>query len=118
MGFDTALKRYFAGLVLALIAIAAYFQASGITQLVGAALAPDPKALAAANAAGARAPAPPVSGAPDDHATSAPCVFDRNPFDSLTPPPLDSPPVVDAGVAAVFDLEHYENAPPCEGVKA
>ena len=58
MGFDTALKRYFAGLVLALIAIAAYFQASGITQLVGAALAPDPKALAAANAAGARAPAP------------------------------------------------------------
>ena len=36
----------------------------------------------------------------------------------MTPRPLDAPPVVDAGVTAVVDLEHYENAPPCEGVKA
>src|SRR5262249_45776148 len=32
--------------------------------------------------------------------------------------PLDAPPsAADAG-AAVVDLEHYENAPPCDGIKA
>src|SRR4029453_18977651 len=42
-----------------------------------------------------------------------------NPFDSVTPRPLDAPPSnPEAGVAAVVDLEHYENAPPCAGFKA
>src|SRR5450432_2203413 len=94
MGFDTALKRYFAGVILALIAIAAYFQASGITQLVGSALAPDQKTLEGQNTGALHTPAPAVSSAPDDHATSARWIFDRNPFDSVTPRPLDAPPVV------------------------
>ncbi len=117
MGFDTALKRYFAGVILALLAVAAYFQASGITQLVGSALSPDEKALVGSSAAASRAPAPVASAAADDHATSARWILERNPFDSVTPRPLDAPPAADAG-AGIVDLEHYENAPPCDGVKA
>jgi general secretion pathway protein C len=117
MAFDTALKRYFAGVIFALIAIAAYFQASGITQLVGSSLSPDEKALAGAEHVLAR---PVAAGSlNDDHATSARLILDRNPFDSVTPKPLDAPPPVDdAGAEVAIDLEHYENAPPCEGVKA
>jgi general secretion pathway protein C len=118
MGFDTALKRYFGGVILALIAMAAFFQASGITQLVGSALAPDEKSLAGAAPSLPRAPAA-ASAAPEDHATSARYILERNPFDSVTPRPLDAPPsAADAGAAAVVDLEHYENAPPCDGFKA
>ena len=118
MGFDTALRRYFAFVILALIAVAAYFQASGITQLIGSSLAPDDKGLAGPAPTGPRVAAPATS-AGDDHATSARWILERNPFDSVTPRPLDAPPVVaDAGAAAVIDLEHYENAPICDGVKA
>jgi len=119
MGFDTALKRYFAGVILALIAVAAYFQASGITQLVGSALVPDEKSLAGATASVPRAAAAPTAALPEDHATSARWIFERNPFDSVTPRPLDAPPMsADAGGSAIVDLEHYENAPPCDGFKA
>jgi general secretion pathway protein C len=118
MPVDIVLKRYFAGVILALVAVAAYFQAAGMTQLVGAAMSPDPRAIAGASSAAVRPP-PPAPTAPDDHVTSARAILDRNPFDSVTPRPLDAPPPVevDAG-AAIVDLEHYENAPPCDGLKA
>ena len=68
MGFDTALKRYFAGVILALLAVAAYFQASGITQLVGSALSPDEKALVGSNPGVSRLPAAIASALrPDRH---------------------------------------------------
>jgi general secretion pathway protein C len=118
MGFDTALRRYFAGVILALIAVAAYFQAAGITQLAGSALAPDDKGLAGPPRE-KNLVAAPASSVPDDHATSARWIMERNPFDSVTPRPLDAPPAApDAGDQAVVDLEHYENAPICDGVKA
>ncbi len=118
MGFDTALRRYFAGVILALIAVAAYFQAAGITQLAGSALAPDDKGLAGPPVPRSHAPAP-ASSAPEDHTSSARWIMERNPFDSVTPRPLDAAPVVDGGgPEAVIDLEHSENAPPCDGVKA
>jgi general secretion pathway protein C len=119
MGFDTALRRYFAGVILALIAVAAYFQAAGITQLAGSALAPDDKGLAGPPHERAHLP-PPASSTADDHSTSARWIMERNPFDSVTPRPLDAPPAAaaDGGEAAVVDLEHYENAPTCDGVKA
>ena len=119
MGFDTALRRYFAGVILALIAVAAYFQAAGVTQLAGSALAPDDKGLAGPPREKNHLPAP-ASSVPDDHATSARWIMERNPFDSVTPRPLDAPPAApDAGGdQAVVDLEHYENAPACDGVKA
>jgi general secretion pathway protein C len=118
MGFDSVLKRYFAGVVLALIAVAAYFQASGITQLVGSALGPNDKALSGAGATDAVRTAAAGSPARDDHATSARSILERNPFDSVTPRPLDARPEDDAATPAVVDLEHYENAPVCEGFKA
>src|SRR5438552_3935090 len=117
MGFDTALKRYFAGVILALLAVAAYFQASGITQLVGSALSPDEKALVGSNPGVSRIPAA-IASAADDHATSARWILERNPFDSVTPRPLDAPPSTGDAGPAIVDLEHYEIAPQCDGVKA
>ncbi len=118
LGIDLALKRYFPGVVLGLVAIGAYFQASGSMQLVGARLAVDEKALAALPKGAPRALAP-ASTAGDSHATTARALLDRNPFDSVTPRPLDKPALAEGEAAPeVVDLDHYENAPPCDGVKA
>src|SRR3954463_8161723 len=117
MGLDTFLKRYFPGVILALVALAAYFQAAGLTQLVGSTMATAASASAGARPL-ARPPRAASSAAEDDHATSARAILDRNPFDSVTPRPLDAIPVeLDAGEAVVIDLEHSQNAPLCDGVK-
>jgi general secretion pathway protein C len=118
MGFDRLLKRYFAGVILALIALIAYFHSTIFGQIIGWKFAPDDKALAGGPAAArAAAPAPAAS---DDHATSARAILDHNPFDSVTPRPLDAPPDTGDGGSGpvIVDLEHYENAPLCEGMKA
>jgi general secretion pathway protein C len=90
MGFDTFLQRHFAGFVLIPLIAAAYWQASGITTLVGSALAPGPKSLADSQRPVDRASVawPPAA---EDHATSARVILERNPFDSVTPRPLDAP---------------------------
>jgi general secretion pathway protein C len=118
MGCDRVLKRYFAGVILALVALIAYFHATIFGQIIGWKFAPDDKSLAGGPAvARAATPAPAAS---DDHATSARAILDHNPFDSVTPRPLDAPPdSEDGGTESVeVDLEHYENAPVCEGMKA
>jgi general secretion pathway protein C len=77
--FDLLLKKYFIGVVLSFVALAAYFQAAGVTQLVGAAFtspassAPPPHAVAA----------PPM---PTRERPSAEAIIHRNPFDSVTGP--------------------------------
>ncbi len=54
MNFDLWLEKYFLGVVLAFVALAAYFQAAGATQLIGTALsgpatgAPPSRVMAAA----------------------------------------------------------------------
>jgi general secretion pathway protein C len=100
---------------LGLIALAAYLQASGIAKLVGAALIPDVESLIGQPPDRSRASAPGSLPA-DDHVTSASWILERNPFDSVTPRPLDAPSAV--AHAALVDLEHCENAPTCDGVKA
>lgn len=77
--FDLLLKKYFLGVVLAFVALAAYFQAAGATQLIGAAFsgpaasAPPPRTAAAA--------------VPTTHERpSAEAIIARNPFDSVTGP--------------------------------
>jgi len=77
--FDLLLKKYFVGVVLAFVALAAYFQAAGATQLIGAAVsgpassAPPPRITAAA--------------APTTHERpNAEAIIARNPFDSVTGP--------------------------------
>lgn len=80
MTFDLLLKKYFLGVVLAFVALAAYFQAAGATQLIGAAFS----APASSSAAPSRmAPA----ATPTSHERpSAEAIIARNPFDSVTGP--------------------------------
>ncbi|EYF02928.1 type II secretion system protein GspC [Chondromyces apiculatus] len=116
MGFDAILKRYFPAIVCVLIAIAAYFQASGMGQLVASNVSDG-----AAPAVGATAPttrAPASVPANQDHATSAGAILSRNPFDSVTGP-LDGKPVSieDAPVAEVRNQEDPYDDPPCDGTK-
>jgi general secretion pathway protein C len=82
MGFDAIFKRYFAVVVCLLIGAAAYFQASGMGQLVASSVALDPSAVPTTMAAPPRAT--PAS-ATQDHVTSAAAIISRNPFDSQTP---------------------------------
>lgn len=83
MGFDAIFKRYFAGVVCLLIGVAAYFQATGMGQLVASSVALDPSSVPAAAPLPVRAAAAPAS---TDHTTSATAILGRNPFDSVTGP--------------------------------
>lgn len=90
MGIDALLKRFFPAVVLVLIGIAAYFQASGMGELVASSVAVDPSSIPTAVAAAPRhAPAP--APASTDHTTSGAAILSRNPFDSVTGP-LDGKP--------------------------
>ena len=86
MAIDALLKRYFLGVVLALVAVAAYFQAAGATQLVGS-------AIGAASASAAPIVAPPYKLAvPTREPKSGQPIIERNPFDSVTGPLNAKPP--------------------------
>ena len=79
MTFDLLLKKYFLGVVLSFVALAAYFQAAGVTQLVGAAFS-----RPASSGVPSRAVALPIQ-ATRDRPTADP-ILNRNPFDSVTGP--------------------------------
>ncbi len=91
MGIDAVFKRYFPVVVCLLIALAAYFQASGMGELVAASVALDPSAIPVAPPAPHR-PAGAQAASGTDHVTSAKDIISRNPFDSVTGP-LDGKPV-------------------------
>jgi general secretion pathway protein C len=116
MGIDALLKRYFPAVVLVLIGIAAYFQSSGMGQLVANAVAVDPSSVPTAVAPTKffAAPAP----ASTDHSTSGAAILSRNPFDSATGP-LDAKPVEieDAPAAPPPESGDPENDPYCDAVK-
>ncbi len=106
MGFDAVLKRVFPAVVLALLAVAAYFQASGIGQLLAAASG-EPSSSPASQATVNRAPTPLL--ARSDHATSGKAILDRNPFDSITGPfGQPKPDTVSP------DETPEDDAPPCD----
>ena len=77
--FDLLLKKYFLGVVLAFVALAAYFQAAGATQLIGAAFSGP-----VANAPPPRVATAPVL--PANERPTADAIIARNPFDSVTGP--------------------------------
>jgi general secretion pathway protein C len=94
MGIDSNIKRLFPAILCGLIAMAAYFQASGISQLMGAAVASSDE------------PPPPVAFAgpvmaPGTSPKTGRAILARNPFDSITGPldgttqSLPSGPVAD-----------------------
>jgi general secretion pathway protein C len=118
LALDALLKRYFPAVVLVLVALAAYFQASGAMELFGAALTPDEAAYAARGA-----PSPATTGASAAARSAsrgeknAEPILARNPFDSVTGPlnikPLDISPTP----AARVDLSDPLSAPGCEGMR-
>jgi general secretion pathway protein C len=119
MQVDQLLKNNFWAVLLALVAVIAFLNAEGVTQLVGASLAPDDKQLSAASPL-AKASLPQPGDAPF-HSTNADHILSRNPFDSVTGPvigqsiPLPDAPAVDS--AQAIDNTDPMNAPACDGVK-
>ncbi|HEU4404880.1 MAG TPA: type II secretion system protein GspC [Polyangiaceae bacterium] len=114
MSFEALLKRHFWVVTLLLIAVAAYFQAAGVAQIVGTMLAVDEKTLAGRGAAAAPAFVRPPSTA-GDHQTSAAAILSRNPFDSVRG---NLNPVVDdttAKASALPATDDPYHAPACEG---
>jgi general secretion pathway protein C len=111
--FDALLKRYFALVVLGLVAVMAYFQAAGATELFGAALAVDQSAYTAA-------PPGPLDIAAlqsrrDRPVKSAEPILSRNPFDSVTGP-LNARPIETPDVPSAPVLTDPLAAPQCAGV--
>lgn len=113
MGLDALAKRYSTVVVCLMLAVAAYFQASGLGQLVGALLVPAamvsgvPSGLARARAS-ARDP---------DRDTSATAILERNPFDSVTGPLTARTGNLPAGGDVAPGADPYRD-PPCGVVRA
>lgn len=109
MAFDALFKKYFTLVILGLVALAAYFQASGTTALLGASLTPPPSSAAA-----------PLAQAPTvPHAArrTAQPLIKRNPFDSVTGP-LDSKPApVVSSKEPELRVTDPLRAPVCSDVK-
>jgi len=114
MALDKLLKRHFWAVILVLVAMAAFLDAQGITQIAGTILGPDEKQLAAPPLA-ARLPMAPTAASP--HATSADPILDRNAFDSITGPlhgvPIPFPELADKPPEMTDPL----SAPDCDGVR-
>jgi len=116
MGADTILKRYFPAVICLLIASAAYFQASGMGQLLAGGVLIDPSSMPPP-------PPPPKSGSAQnaslpERTINAQPILARNPFDSVTGPldgkPLDLP---QASEAAPPDTSNPYNDPVCDVAK-
>jgi len=112
LALDALLKRYFLGVVLLLVAVAAYFQAAGATQLIGSAVA------AAPSGAGSTVVVPPYKLAvPSRELKSGDPIIERNPFDSVTGPLNAKAPELDSPRAEAVDTSDPLNSPPCDGVQ-
>ncbi|WP_437570631.1 type II secretion system protein GspC [Sorangium sp. So ce542] len=107
MSPDAFVKRGFAFIVGGMVAVSAYYQASGVAQLIAHQIARDgaPPALPER----APTPAPPS----EERATSAAPILERNPFDSTTGPLVPRPSAATAGQADLSQRDPYL-APPCD----
>ncbi len=111
MGLDAQAKRFYALILGALIAVAAYFQASGVAQLVGATVAQSVARPASRTAPPSSFPVAPVE-------KSAQPILARNAFDSVTGP-LDGVKLDPAagGLPPIKNGNDPYQDPPCSGVK-
>jgi general secretion pathway protein C len=117
MGLDAILKRYFPVVICLFVATAAYFQASGMGQLVAGSVLLDPSAMA---------PPPPAPKSGSAHTPNAPerssnagPILSRNPFDSVTGP-LDGSSqsvALPSAEAAPVDTSNPYNDPVCDVAK-
>jgi general secretion pathway protein C len=109
MAIDTILKRYFPSLVLTLIAVAAYFQARGLTELLANALGDHARQSTVS---------PPREGvSPEADRKSGQAILERNPFDSVTGPFPGTPGLAGVPSSNAFDVSDPLSWPSCEGVQ-
>jgi general secretion pathway protein C len=104
------LKQYFWLLPVPLVAVAAFFAAQGIGQLVGVSLSVDSDALAKPPMARIRPPPPPSAAKPDVEART---ILQRNAFDHTTGA-LDAPP--ESSSTAVTSSEAIDMSDPFHAV--
>ncbi|WP_437762383.1 type II secretion system protein GspC [Sorangium sp. So ce281] len=108
MNPDAFVKRRFAFILGGLVAVSAYFQASGVSQLIAHQITRDGETSAPLVTDPVEAPLseedPPPSAAP---------ILERNPFDSTTGPLVPPPSAAPAGPADLSQLDPYL-APPCD----
>jgi general secretion pathway protein C len=117
LALDPLLRKYFPVLVLALLALSAYFEATGATELVGAAfIAPAPSGSAVPGRLGAHVP--PSYGRNEPR--SAEPIIERNPFDSVTGPlnakPIETPALTPK--PAELETKDPLHVAPCDGITA
>ena len=112
MAFDALLKRYFLGVVLALVAVAAYFQAAGATQLIGSAIG-----AAAPSGAGLVEVPPYKLAVPTREAKTGQPIIERNPFDSVTGPLNAKPVETEDQKPAAIDTSDPLSSPACDGIQ-
>jgi len=107
--FDLLLKKYFLGVVLAFVALAAYFQAAGATQLIGAAFSGSVSSVAPPRPAATTAPA-------SRERPSADAIIARNPFDSVTGPLNAEKIAIDVPVPGKSPIDNTDplTAPVCD----
>lgn len=111
MNLDTLAKRYFPAAILSLLSTAAYYQASGLSALLGDTFAQDGPAQTSR-----KAPLPAAKVDPREHETSAAAILARNPFDSVTGP-LDGAPTPLQDAPRDAALEDPYDAPVCENAR-
>jgi len=100
--------RFWPFVVGALLCVASYFQAKGVSSLFGAELVEGPIPSASPVKA-----APAAAGAA--HADSAPAILKRNPFDSVTGP-LVGKPIEEAAPVRHASMTDPLHVPECKGV--
>lgn len=107
MSPDAFVKRGFAFIVGGMVAVSAYYQASGVSHLIAHQIARDGAPPAALATTPVEAPLS------EDRSPSAAPILERNPFDSITGPLVPPPSEVLAGQADLSRLDPYL-APPCD----
>lgn len=111
MNLDALAKRYFTIVMLSLLATAAYFQASSVSDLLGGIIIKDGPPPASRRA---HLRAAPID--PGDHETSAAAILARNPFDSVTGP-LDAATIAQEEARHEAALADPYDAPACENAR-
>ncbi|HSC86672.1 MAG TPA: hypothetical protein VLC09_05350, partial [Polyangiaceae bacterium] len=108
MSVDVFIKRYFTALLLAVVALAAYFQARGVGYLFAAALAPE---------GGMALPPVPHSAGENYPKATARIIQERNPFDSVTGPLSGENLHLPEAQRPTVDVSDPLAVPVCAGVK-
>ena len=110
VALDPLFRKYFPAIVLVLVAIAAFFQASGANQLVGAAFVAAASSAAPDSASRHARSVPPI-----EHRDGEP-ILKRNAFDSVTGPLDPSAQAIPVPTPEKLEVTDPLAAAPCDGV--